>query len=519
MKDSLPRFQKLGYEVAVELYREVFKVNADLRNLFSLEFLTPKTHTPKAPVGRCPFSGADSLMLPLSMQARILAQTIVDMASKIDDLSSMDSAIERICNKHVSRDIRAEHYGVVAAAFDAAMHAVLKNDLSADEYAAWNSAIGALAGVFIARETTIRESASAKKGGWVGFREFLVEQHVEMSSASAKFVLVPKDKGLVCAAGRGQFSCVRMQVEDFGTIYHNTILHSPASREITAITDFGQQNKAPGGLSNRLGASPMTSKTKSSSSRLDTRSSGTKIPGADPDYGTVINTASSVALPGSIDPSLAGVLITPGRLLSKHAIPGAIVELSVPVGGYSAVGSNGQSGANITGGNSLLRNALAKKGSKVVGGNSLLRHAVTSNTSPMASPTVIGSSPMSSPMTKKSSSTSIPLVTSRSPKAYKSPVAHSTRTESRASEKTESTAPSRTHETGNSAMASESVALTTYAMNKDSNVNAIADSISSMKLADHGLTDDSRAPVTEKISQTAVQPVSPTNVMPVNEIP
>lgn len=409
VKESLPRFERRGYDIAVGLYREVFKVDKSLRNLFSLEFLAPKKPANDAP-SRCPFAGEDSLELPLSMQARILAQTIVTMASNIDNLSSVDSAIERICNKHVSRDIRAEHYGVVAAAFDSAMRTVLKDELSADEFAAWGSAIGALANVFIARETSIREAAAAKDGGWVGFRKFTVERQVEMGSAGAKLVLVPVDKGIVSRAGKGQFSCLRMNVDNFGTIYHNTFLKKEANPEETASSDLQTENKHQGVGPNRLAAlSVTTPQRRGSSSRLASTGSNSEISPeskGDPAYGTVISTAAARPQPFANDPKLSEVFVTPGRVISQHATEGAVVELSVPVGGYSNPGMNDTKAGKLEG-KSLLRNTLDKSGSKF-SGNPLLRQIALSESPGLKSPRS-GKSPMTSVSAKTKKSTVVDM--------------------------------------------------------------------------------------------------------------
>lgn len=411
VKESLPRFERHGYDVAVELYREVFKVDSNLRALFSLEFLAPKTQ-PNAETSTCPFAGQDSLELPLSMQARILSQTIVSLASKIDNLSSEDRAIDRICCKHVSRDIRAEHYGVVAAAFDTAMRTVLKDDLSAEEFAAWGSAIGALAEVFIARETAIREAAGAKTGGWVGFRKFVIGKQPEIINAGAKLLLVPVDNGHVCPAGKGQYSCLRMNVENFGTIYHNTFLKSEARPEETAETHL--RCKDPGGSANRLAAlAIMAPQKRGSCSRLAPNNSGSSsrlapnnsAVGDDstevPVYGTVISTTLARPQPFPNDPSLSEIFVTPGRLISQHATEGAVVELSVPVGGYSSPGMN-EAEVGKHQGKSLLRNTLDKGGSKL-SGSPLLRQVAVSEARGLKSQ-MGGASPVRSISSKTSKS-------------------------------------------------------------------------------------------------------------------
>jgi nitric oxide dioxygenase len=160
IKKTLPEFEKNGYKIAVELYAEVFRAHPELRSLFSLEFLAPKS----APPGACPFNLVHSLSEPLSPQARILSRTIVQLASSLEKLHHFDAMISRICNKHVSRNIRPEHYPVVVDAFKSAMKTVLGDQLSEDELEAWNTAVLELSRFFVKREEEIREKAKVKRG-------------------------------------------------------------------------------------------------------------------------------------------------------------------------------------------------------------------------------------------------------------------------------------------------------------------------------------------------------------------
>lgn len=385
VQSSLPSFRAQSYDVSVELYREVFCVDSDLRNLFSLEFLTSKTVSNSR--NGCPFSGSDTLALPLSMQARILAQSIVDMAARLDNLGPLQRSIDRICNKHVSRDIRPEHYDVVAAAFASAMRTVLEDTLSDEEYAAWNTAIGELAAIFIAREKVIRETAAAREGGWVGFREFLVDEHVHIDSSSAKFVLVPKDKKPVCTAGKGQFSCVLMNIDTYGTIYYNTVLHSPASREVHSVTELESESSLA--IPKRAGAClGMLHRNSSGLGGLKTDSSSSRQAPADPDYGAVIRTAADRLPPVNTDSRIVEVMIAPGRLLAQHVKQGAVLELSVPLGGGLAVDMNEDANQEAAGGTSLLRNVLGIRTCVRGRASPLQRHAALTNKSPLAASSV-----------------------------------------------------------------------------------------------------------------------------------
>lgn len=166
VKKTLPLFNEKSVECAEEMYRNIFRKDASLRGLFSVEFLTPKAGVKPKGNPNCPFAAAKAGKIDesISVQARILAATIVDFAANIDNISSFESKIDRICNLHVSRDIRPAHYGVVAAAFEEAAKTVLGDAVTEEEHNAWMAAVMALAGIFIEREKEIRERAEDRKG-------------------------------------------------------------------------------------------------------------------------------------------------------------------------------------------------------------------------------------------------------------------------------------------------------------------------------------------------------------------
>jgi hemoglobin-like flavoprotein len=159
IKKTLPLFEKNSYNIAVEMYSEVFKVDINIRNLFSHEFMRPNSLQSK-----CPFQSEQTLSEPLSPQARVLSQTIVTLASNIESIHLQDDIIDRIGCKHVSRDVRPGHYPVVAQAFSKAMISVLGSSISKEEHDAWNASVRELADVFIKHEEEVRERAKSKRG-------------------------------------------------------------------------------------------------------------------------------------------------------------------------------------------------------------------------------------------------------------------------------------------------------------------------------------------------------------------
>lgn len=94
-------------------------------------------------------------------------------AEHIDDLDSMLPAMRRICHKHVSRGVKAEHYSAVGECLLAAISAVLGSELATPSVmTAWNEAFGMLAEAFVSIETELKKDLSRKAGfdGMVNMR-------------------------------------------------------------------------------------------------------------------------------------------------------------------------------------------------------------------------------------------------------------------------------------------------------------------------------------------------------------
>jgi hemoglobin-like flavoprotein len=194
IKKTLPLFEKNSYKIAVEMYTEVFKFDSNIRNLFSLDFVCPRG----ASRSQCPLKSEITLCEPLSPQARILSQNIVQLASNIEKLHLQQATIDRIGCKHVSRDVRPEHYQVVAKAFAQAMRTVLGSEITEAEHEAWNAAVLELAQVFIKHENDLRERARVKRGVSQKFHP----QSCTLSRISSAFFLEYRDTNIVNVSAR-----------------------------------------------------------------------------------------------------------------------------------------------------------------------------------------------------------------------------------------------------------------------------------------------------------------------------
>jgi nitric oxide dioxygenase len=159
IKRTLPLLEKNSYAIAVELYVEAFKIDSSLKNIFSLDFICPKgallSEWSKYQHG---------LAEPLSSQARILSQTIFQLAANIKHTHEHDVNVDRIGCKHVSRGVRPEHYEVIKRAFGLSLTKVLGPKLTEEEHDAWSVAVCELSRTLINHEQNMREQARSKRG-------------------------------------------------------------------------------------------------------------------------------------------------------------------------------------------------------------------------------------------------------------------------------------------------------------------------------------------------------------------
>ena len=97
-------------------------------------------------------------------QARSLANAVIAYAANCDNLGVLASAVDRIANKHVSLNIRAEHYPIVGKCILRAIKEVLGDAATDEILEGWGKGYGFLADVFIGAEKTLREEKAAAAG-------------------------------------------------------------------------------------------------------------------------------------------------------------------------------------------------------------------------------------------------------------------------------------------------------------------------------------------------------------------
>jgi nitric oxide dioxygenase len=140
-----------------------------------------------------------------SRQANALAAAILGYAQNIENLASLTPAVERIAQKHIGHNIYAEHYPYVAKALLGAITHVLGDAATPDVLSAWGEAYWFLAEILKGREKIVRTEIEAAPGGWVGWRDFVIDKKVKDCDVITSFVLRPADGDKVIPHKPGQY--------------------------------------------------------------------------------------------------------------------------------------------------------------------------------------------------------------------------------------------------------------------------------------------------------------------------
>ncbi|MBI1357798.1 MAG: NO-inducible flavohemoprotein [Acidobacteria bacterium] len=145
-------------------------------------------------------------------QQRALAGAICAYAANIENLGALGPAVELIAQKHCSLDIQPEHYPIVGKHLLAAVKEVLGEAVTDEVTEAWGEAYGLLAHILIQREAEIYREQARAKGGWNGFRSFVVARKQPESSIITSFYLKPADEGALADFHPGQYITVKVNI-------------------------------------------------------------------------------------------------------------------------------------------------------------------------------------------------------------------------------------------------------------------------------------------------------------------
>ena len=143
-------------------------------------------------------------------QQRALAGAICAYFANIDNLGVLGPAVELIAHKHCSLGIQPEHYPIVGKHLLSAIKDVMGEAATPEIIDACAEAYGFLADVCINREREIYAEQRGKRGGWNGYRNFIVDRKIAESEVVTSFYLRPSDGGDVPNYEPGQYVTVRI---------------------------------------------------------------------------------------------------------------------------------------------------------------------------------------------------------------------------------------------------------------------------------------------------------------------
>ncbi len=146
-------------------------------------------------------------------QPRALAGAILAYAAHIDRLEALGDALPLIIQKHVSLDIRPEHYPIVGACLLRAIREVLGEAATDAIIDAWGQAYGQLADLLIAAEESVYAATASRPGGWRGSRKFRVVGKARESDVITSFYFEPADGGELLAFQPGQYLTILLNVD------------------------------------------------------------------------------------------------------------------------------------------------------------------------------------------------------------------------------------------------------------------------------------------------------------------
>lgn len=182
VKATVPLLEAGGEALTTHFYRLLLVEQPDLRGMFN------QSHQASG------------------QQARALATGILKYAKHIDQLEALGGLAARIVNKHVSLQVKPEHYPIVGRYLLRSIREVLGEEIATDAVIeAWGAAYGQLADILIDAEKAMYLAQEDAQGGWSGLRRFRVADKVIESDEITSFYLRPEDGGPVMDFLPGQY--------------------------------------------------------------------------------------------------------------------------------------------------------------------------------------------------------------------------------------------------------------------------------------------------------------------------
>jgi nitric oxide dioxygenase len=181
IKSTIPLLENAGPALTKYFYQRMFSHAPELQDIFNMS------------------NQANG------KQQVALFEAIAAYAKNIENVAVLQSAVERIAQKHTSLNIQPEHYQVVGHHLIETLRELTGDAFSIDVEEAWTAAYQFLAQIFIDREAELYQQRAASTGGWRDARAFKVIDKIVESDLVKSFIFSPVDQQGVISFSPGQY--------------------------------------------------------------------------------------------------------------------------------------------------------------------------------------------------------------------------------------------------------------------------------------------------------------------------
>jgi len=229
---TVPILKEHGVALTTYFYNRMFLGNPELKNVFNV-------------------GNQDN-----GKQQTALAMAVLAYAEHINDPSVLMPVVNRIGHKHVSLDIRPEHYAIVGHHLLASIQEVLGDAATPEIMEAWGLAYNQLAGIMSNHEAGLYHEQVTEPNGWSGWRSFVVKDKKVESAEIISFALYPADGGKVRLHRAGQYISIRLFVPVLNVMqarqYSISSVPNDNYYRISVKRETGRNHDVNGLISNHL---------------------------------------------------------------------------------------------------------------------------------------------------------------------------------------------------------------------------------------------------------------------------
>jgi nitric oxide dioxygenase len=232
IKATVPILRSNGNDLITYFYQRMLTNNPELKNIFNMANQA---------------SGK---------QQNALSGAVLAYAENIDNPAVLINTLKSIGNKHVSLNIAPEQYEIVGNHLIGSIKEVLGDLATVELIEAWTCAYNELAQIMIGIEAEMYQKTSNKKGGWKGWRPFIISKIVKESEEINSFYLKPEDNKEIAEFYPGQYISVSTFIPELGHKQPRQYsLSSYSNNEYYRISvkkEIGQNTTPNGIVSNTL---------------------------------------------------------------------------------------------------------------------------------------------------------------------------------------------------------------------------------------------------------------------------